>query len=294
MNCYQLNKLKTILKKNYYEQKFKILKGSIKQTWELINEIVKRKKKVPVNITEFKHNNKSVTDGEEIVNRFNDYFANVGYDLARKINVDTSLTVKSYLKGNFMDSMLLSPVCEAEVQKELENLDASKSCGHDNVTPKVVKYLAAELAVPLTHIANLTFITGKIPMDLKTSIIVPVYKMGDNQEFSNYRPISLLPCFSKVLEKIMYKKLISYVNKIGILDEHQFGFRKNHSTNFALIDLVDKITKALDNREFAVGVFLDLSKAFDTANHSLLLQKLEHYGVRGIALKWFENYITKC
>ena len=98
----RLNKLKTILKKNYYEQKFRILKGSIKQTWELINEIVKRKKKVPVNITEFKHN-KSVTDGEEIVNRFNDYFANVGYDLARKINVDTSLTFKSYLKGNFMD-----------------------------------------------------------------------------------------------------------------------------------------------------------------------------------------------
>ena len=129
--------------------------------------------------------------------------------------------------------------------------------------PKVVKYLAAELAVPLTQIINLTFITGKIPMDLKTSIIVPVYK-----------------------------KLINYVNKIGILDEHQFGFRKNHSTNFALIDLV-KITKALDNREFAVGVFLGLSKAFDTVNHSLLLQKLEHYGVRGIALKWFENYITK-
>ena len=184
-------------------------------------------------------------------------------------------------------------VAKQPVSRPDKNLDASKSCGHDNVMPKVVKYLAAELAVPLTYIVNLTFITGKIPMDLKTSIIVPVYKMGDNQEFSNYRPISLLPCFSKVLEKIMYKKLISYVNKIGILDEHQFGFRKNHSTNFVLIDLVDKITKALDNREFAVGVFLDLSKAFDTVNHSLLLQKLEHYGVRGIALKWFENYITK-
>ena len=136
-----------------------------------------------------------------------------------------------------MDSMRLSPVCEAEVNKELENIDASKSCGHDNIMPRVVKYLPAELTVPLTYIIRLTFITGKIPVDLKTSIIAPVYKAGDNKQLNNYRPISLLPCFSKVL--------INYVNKIGILNEHQFGFRKNHSTNFALIDLVNRITNVL-------------------------------------------------
>lgn len=109
-----------------------------------------------------------------------------------------------------MDSMLLSPVCEVEVKIELENIDASKSCGHDNIMPRVVKYLAAELTVPLRCTINLTFITGKIPVDLKTSIIVPVYEAGNNQQFSNYRPISLLSCFPKVLEKVMYKKLINY------------------------------------------------------------------------------------
>lgn len=195
----RLNKLKIILKKSYYEQKFTILKGNIKQTWELINDIVQRKNKEPVNITEFKENNKDVTDSKQIVNKFNNYFANVGSDLASKIKVDTNLTFKNYLKGNFMDSMQLSPVCEPEVKKELENLDASKSCGHDNIMPRVVKYLAAELTTPLTYIINLTFTTGKILMDLKTSIIVPVYKAGDKQEFSNYRPISLLPCFSKIM-----------------------------------------------------------------------------------------------
>lgn len=92
---------------------------------------------------------------------------------------------------------------------------------------------------------------------------------------------------------MMYKRLLNYLNKICLLSEHQFGFRRNHSTNFALIDLINKITTALDNKEFAIGVFLDLSKAFDTVDHSLLLQKLEFYGIRGIALEWFKNYVTQ-
>ena len=192
-----------------------------------------------------------------------------------------------------MESMLLSPVCEPEVRKELQNLDPSKSCEHDNILPRVVKYLASELSEPFTHIINLSFITGNIPVDMKTTIIIPVYKAGDNREFTNYRPISLLPCFSKVLEKMMNKRLVNYLNKVGILSEHQFGFRKNYSTNFALIDLVNRITTTLDNKEFTIGVFLDLSKAFDTVNHDLLLQKLELYGIRGIVLEWFKNYITK-
>ena len=159
--------------------------------------------------------------------------------------------------------------------------------------PKVVKQLATELSEPLSHIINLTFSTGKLPVDLKTSIVIPVYKSGDSCEFNNYRPISLLPCFSKILGKMMYKRLLNYLNEICLLSEHQFGFRRNHSTNFALIDLINKMRTALDNKEFAIGVFLDLSKAFDTVDHSLLLQKLEFYGIRGIALEWFKNYVTQ-
>ena len=160
------------------------------------------------------------------------------------------------------------------------------------IRPRVVKQLASELSEPLSHIINLTFTTGKIPADLKTSIIIPVYKTVDKCEFKNYRPISLLPCFSKILEKMMYKRLLNYLSRISVLSDHQYGLRKNLSTNFALIDLIDRITSAIDNKEFVVRAFLDLSKAFDTVNHNLLLQKLEFYGIRGIALDWFKNYIT--
>ena len=171
---------------------------------------INRKRKDTVSSTEFKKDtDERITDKREIVNRFNEYFVNVEANLAKKITANTNLSFKSYLKGNYMDSMLLTPVCEQEIKKELENLDSSKSCGHDNIMPKVVKQLATELSEPLSHIINLTFSTGKLPVDFKTSIVIPVYKSGDSCEFNNYRPISLLPCFSKILEKMMYKRLLN-------------------------------------------------------------------------------------
>ena len=103
--------------------------------------------------------------------------------------------------------------------------------------------------------------------------------------FENYRPISVLTCFSKLLEKFMVKRLTSFLNQNNVLSKHQYGFRKNRSTELAIIDFIDKITKAMDNGKFSIGIFLDLSKAFDTINHKILIKKLEHYGIRGVASK---------
>ena len=138
----------------------------------------------------------------------------------------------------------------------------------------------------------LSFNEGIFPHQLKTAKIIPIFKANDPMKFNNYRPISLLPVLSKIFEKLMYTRLIKFINKFKLLHKLQFGFREGHSTCMALMILLDKITHALDNGNYAIGIFLDFRKAFDTVNHNILISKLYTYGVRGIALDWFKSYLT--
>ena len=191
-----------------------------------------------------------------------------------------------------MNSVFLDAITEKEVEIEISLLNGNKASGHDVMPPKIVKKISRYIAKPLTYIYNLSFQTGVIPEELKIALFTPVFKANDKEEFSNYRPISVIPCFSKILEKIMYKRIIKYLDKNNVIFQSQYGFRKKHSTNLATIELVTKILQAIDNSEYTLGVFLDLAEAFDTVNYDILLIKLEHYGIRGIALDGFKNYLT--
>ena len=133
--------------------------------------------------------------------------------------------------------------------------------------------------------------SGIVPDDLKLAKVLPLYKSKNKNLISNYRPISVLPVFSKVLERLMYNHMINYINKYKLLYPFQFGFQKNHSTGMALITLVDKISDVLENGDKVLGVFLDFNKAFDTVDYTILLKKLEYYGFRGVVLKWLSNYL---
>lgn len=148
------------------------------------------------------------------------------------------------------------------------------------------------MSKPLTHVFAVSLKTGVVPSDLKVAKVLPLFKEGEPSVFNNYRPISILLCFSKVLEKLVYTRVIKHFNDNNILYKHQYGFCKKHSTYMALLQLTDKISTALDKNMFAIGNFLDLSKAFDTVDHDILLSNLHGYGLQDVVIRWFSDYFS--
>ena len=143
------------------------------------------------------------------------------------------------------------------------------------------------------HICNLSFSKGIFPLQMKITKVIPIFKSGDKSQFNNYRPISVLSQFSKIFEKLFYERLKTYIDKHVLLSDNQYGFRSNRSTSLALLELVEKITKSIDDGKYTIGIFIDIKKAFDTIDHNILLQKLHFLGVRGVANSWLTSYLSK-
>ena len=289
----KLNHVIKIAKKKYYEEQLIKYKYDSKLLWKTLNKIMNKHEKNKSFPNEFIANEsaRKINDPQTIADKFNEYFVNVGPNIAKKIPKGDR-TYDQYLTGIYQNSFFLEPITKYELQNEISSLNPNKSPGYDSLSVKIIQKVGNEISEPLSHIFNLTFINGNIPDNLKKALIMPVFKANENNEFKNYRPISVLSCFSKLLEKLMYKRLIKFIEKNGILTPHQYGFRQNRSTELAIIELTNRLTKAIDNGEFTVGVFLDLSKAFDTIYHRILIHKLEHYGIRGVTKLWFQDYLT--
>ena len=256
--------------------------------WQQINKIVHKNKKKD-HVTCIKTEKGIISDPFAIGNKFNEFYTSVASKLVSKIR--TKSTYHKFLDPKQPDSMFLQPTNKSEIEKIIKSLDSNKSSDIYGMSPKLLKILSPAISETLSNIFNKSFALGVLPDQMKLATITPIFKGGSKLDVSNYRPVSVLPIISKVLQKLMLTRLTKYLDKSKIIYEHQFGFQKSRSTTLAVLDLSTRITKALDCGNYAASVFLDFAKVFDTVNHQILLSKLENYGIRGPAKEWFESYL---
>ena len=289
------NKLTNVLRiceETYYSNKLDKVKADNKETWQVLNEILNRKKRSICNQPENYYDSKNIyTTPKDIANGFSRYFADIGPSLSSKIPVGKG-NIYDHMQTMIIDSIFLIGIAEFEVLKTVKNFKNKKSNDPHGLSMEILKQVIPNIVKPLTYICNKSFLEGCFPDSMKISRIVPIFKAGDKNTLDNYRPISILPQFSKVLEKLFQNRLLNFVEKNNVLNDNQYGFRRNRSTTIALFDLSQKVSTFLENKLSALGIFVDLRKAFDTIDHGILLKKIEYMGVRGIALKWVASYLN--
>lgn len=286
------NKLTNLIKKakqDYYQNVINENKSNTKRLWKVVKEITKSDQKLK-NISSLKkENNEIIIDEKGIADEFNKTFTNMGKNLAQKIQIRKK---SSFNKRYTMKSLVLLPTDSQEVKNIIFQLKNNKSPGADNLKAETLKLIALYLTQPLVFIFNECMRLGFWPSAFKDSLIIPVFKKGECTVASNYRPISLITNFSKIFEKLLKTRLVSFLQKNKLLSENQYGFKENMSTQDAIVAVTNNISSALDKGTSCLCTFLDLSKAFDTVSHPLLLQSLENIGVRGICLKLLQSYIS--
>jgi hypothetical protein len=189
-------------------------------------------------------------------------------------------------------SIFFTPITENEVVKAAKSLKNKFATGSDDILHYVVKKFIDYLKKPLTSIYNSSLESGTFPEQLKIAKMIPVHKKGYTRDINNYRPIASLSVFSKLLEKLVYNRIIAFIERNGIITDAQHGFKANRSMVTALQDFVNDVQTAIDNKINPVGFFMDLSKAYDVLEHTLLLNKLNEYDIRGIANSWVESYLS--
>ena len=182
---------------------------------------------------------------------------------------------------------------KTEILEATKLLKDKKTPDHTSVSTNFIKQTIQTLINPLYHILKLSFNYGMVPAPFKIAKVVPIFKAGDKSQMHNYRPISLLSSFSKIMEKIIASRLLSFLKDNDILSKWQFGFRAGHSTAHPMVHFLNKISDSLNKKQHTISIFCDLKKAFDTCNHEILLSKLDKYGIRNVELNWFKSYLTE-
>lgn len=279
-------------KRTYYESLFDKYKNDTKNTWLCINQILNRKQNKKDYPSSFIIDGKTVENHSIIADEFNKYYSEIGPTLASKIHTTHNTSCMDYMPhiGNL--NFKFQPSTPEDVINIINSLKPTNSRGWDQMSNQLLKHIKFELSIPISNLINQSVKTGIFPNRLKMAKIIPIYKKQDRQKLENYRPISLLPSISKVFEKFIHLQLSHYFEYNNLFYSSQYGFRKNHNTEHATIELIDNIIKVLQKNCVPINIYLDMSKAFDTIDHNILLMKLQHYGIKDMALELFRSYIT--
>ena len=248
-------------KRNYYTKYFEENSNNIKKTWEGIRSIINIKSTKESSISQIKVNNKVIRNHKEIVETLNNFFVNVGPNTEKNIPVNPKIKPEKFLKNRNQLNFLIAHISNEEVLDIINQLE-NKSTGPQSIPIKLLKLIPDLILIPLCKIINHSFQTGVFPDALKISEIIPIHKGGSTEDLNNYRPISLLSIFDKIIEKVMHKRLYNFLQEHNILFQNQFGFRKNNSTTFALIEITEKIKETIDNKKYGCGIFIDLHKYY--------------------------------
>ena len=257
-----LKKLIRQAKRLYYIATFARFKHNIKQTWKIIKETLNRSKRDALP-NRFLVGGQYIDDPKEIANAFNSYFINIGPSVASHIVTDVSY--KDYLSENHTTTIKMKFVKEEAVDSIINKLKNKTSRGIDGISNQILKIAKAELLRPITFLVNQMIHTGTYPQQLKIAKVTPIFKANDKEQFSNYRPISLLPSISKIFESVIYQQLMKYLLENKLLSSQQYGFRANHSTELAALNLIDRLTYDLDNGKIPTNIYISICQ-----RHSIL------------------------
>ena len=235
-----------------------------------------------------------IEDSTGIANEFNDFFVNVASKLKEPVTYSNHTKLKEFCQTKLReDAKFTIPSIQKEkVLKFLSTIDINKATGSDMIGPRLLKVAAPYIADEVTFICNHSIINSVFPSKWKEAKVTPLFKNGPHEEVNNYRPISILPVLSKVLEKHVHESLSEFLHTYNLLHKTQSGFRTQHSCETALVNMIDLWMNAIDSGKMVGVVLVDFKKAFDLVDHQILIDKLEIYGIKGEALSWFNTYLT--
>lgn len=286
---YEKTLKKTIItaKKIEYISKITKSQNKVKAMWKVIHErtnktVTKSKNNIKLNI-----NKKEITDPQKIAESFNLFFASIG-----QCPISPQQSGRPVIHPT-ENSLFLNQVTYPEIYKIIKNLKNKISHGIDELPPLLIKHCADELTEPFCFLVNQSFTEGVFPDQLKKAIIKPIHKKNSKTDISNYRPIALLPTASKIFEKAMCDRVTNFCEKFKIFSESQNGFRKNRSTTLAVYKYIQEAYTLINSKQYAAGLLLDMTKAYDKVQFNILLNKLYGIGIRGLCHNWFVSYLKE-